>query len=293
LESKVNYTLVGFFVVLFTFGVIATGYWFSTAHNTDDYETYLSFMNEAVSGLTEQAPVTYNGVAVGFVEHISLNPNNLKQVRLQLRIKRATPVTVSTVATLLSRGITGVTYIGLSTKTASAPKLKAKRGEPYPVIAAEPSLLVELDNVVRQVTASMKEVSDSVGKLLDDKNQQSIRETLDSLAIVSKTFAKQNQSLDESIRYTNKILHNTALASEKFPTVIKSFNKMTDEVTQIAQTGKQAMHRVDEQILPSASDVLARLDYLSQKLDRVATQIEQNPSILVRGREPEPKGPGE
>src|SRR5690606_19698287 len=106
-----------------------------------------------------------NGVKVGYVDSIRLNPQDPQQVVLKLKIRRGTPITTSTIATLVSEGITGIDYVGLKALTSQAPPLKAKPGEKYPVIPSEPSLLVKLSTALEDVTKTIKGLTDSVGKV--------------------------------------------------------------------------------------------------------------------------------
>ena len=53
------------------------------------------------------------GVNVGSVKNIELDRSNLHLVKVLLRIQSTTPITMGTVGTLTSRGITGVVYIAL------------------------------------------------------------------------------------------------------------------------------------------------------------------------------------
>ena len=129
MEERVNYTMVGAFIVIMSIALLGIAYWLSMGRHTKVYDTYLVYMKEPVSGLSKMAPVKYNGVVVGFVRTIALDEDNPQLVSLQLSIEHSAPITQSTVATLRPQGITGMTYIGLKTKTAKAPRIKAIGGD--------------------------------------------------------------------------------------------------------------------------------------------------------------------
>lgn len=134
MEAKTNYTIVGVVVLILLVGLITTMLWLSIGFNQKKYTTYTVYMHEAASGLTQDAPVKYNGVQVGYVKEIRLNQNDPRQVEILLDIEEGTPVTTSTFATLNSQGITGVSYIGLSASTSNLTPITKMPGEPYPVI---------------------------------------------------------------------------------------------------------------------------------------------------------------
>ncbi|HEX4045681.1 MAG TPA: MlaD family protein, partial [Gammaproteobacteria bacterium] len=113
METNVNYTIVGAFVIFLVTAIVLGIIWLSSGFSFQHYSTYLVHMQESVTGLTIDSPVEYNGVQVGNVTSIEINHDNPRQVELLLNIKKDTPITRGTFATLTSRGITGITYIAL------------------------------------------------------------------------------------------------------------------------------------------------------------------------------------
>ena len=113
MESNVNYTLVGAFVLVLTLTLIIFITWLSTGFSSKHYKNYLVIMHESVSGLGVNSSVKYNGVNVGTIKKIYLSTDNPDQVRLILQIEEHTPVTQATSAMLNSQGLTGITYLAL------------------------------------------------------------------------------------------------------------------------------------------------------------------------------------
>ena len=152
MDTKVNYTVVGIFVVVLTVAFVVMFSWLSTTRHDQVYHTYLTYVHEDVTGLSVQTPVRYNGVKVGYVSSVELDPHNPQLVKLTLKVEEGTPITTSTVATLLPMGITGVIYVGLKALTPRAPLLGAKSGQKYPIIPAQPSLFMQLGKVLPELT---------------------------------------------------------------------------------------------------------------------------------------------
>ena len=65
-----------------------------------------SMTEESVAGLNLNAPVKYNGVEVGKVSDIRLDPVNPEKVRLTFAIEHGTPIKADTVAVLKTQGLT-------------------------------------------------------------------------------------------------------------------------------------------------------------------------------------------
>src|SRR5687768_2587669 len=111
METKVNYTIVGAFIILLIAAICLGIIWLASGLSLEKYTTYLVYMQESVSGLSVDSTVEYNGVDVGKVKSIELNHKNPQLVEVLLSIKSTTPITRGTSATLTSRGVTGVVYI--------------------------------------------------------------------------------------------------------------------------------------------------------------------------------------
>ncbi|MDE2089916.1 MAG: MCE family protein, partial [Gammaproteobacteria bacterium] len=114
METKVNYAVVGLFVLVLGAALIGIVLWLSAGNfNRQAYVTYYAYMQESVSGLNVNAPVKYHGVDVGRVRRIMLDPHDPARVRLVLDVVRGTPVKTDTVAMLAAQGLTGIAYVEL------------------------------------------------------------------------------------------------------------------------------------------------------------------------------------
>lgn len=307
MESKVNYTVVGLFVVLLGAALIALFLWLSNFKHDKVYQTYLVYVHEDVTGLSIQSPVRFNGVPVGVVKAIELDPRNPQLVRLNLSIEQGTPITTSTVATLQFQGITGVLYVGLKATTMDAPLLTAKAGEQYPVIPAKPSLLLQLSAVLPEITKNVKALGASITKVFDDKNRKAISESLQNISVFTKTLAENSKALNKSMRSLQKTLAKTEKASQQFPEVMMQMNKTLLQVRKTAVNiddaskgvkslmldGRMAITNFATQVLPGAQQTLDNLTVLSSNLKQLTGEMQSNPSMLIRGKQPAPPGPGE
>lgn len=178
METNVNYTVAGIFVIVLTACIVLAIIWLSSGISSQDYTLYKVYMKESVSGLSQDAPVEFNGVNVGTVTKIQINRRNPQLVQLLLKIQKDTPVTVGTRAKLGTRALTGISFILLEDKGLDMRPLVAAPGQPYPIINTTPSLLVRLDTTLTQLTKSFEGISTSIQSLLDNENLNSIRQIL-------------------------------------------------------------------------------------------------------------------
>ncbi len=250
METNVNYTIVGVFVISLVAAIVMAVLWMSAGFKFESYTTYALFMQDSVSGLNIDSPVEYNGVNVGAVKSVSLNNLNPHLVNVLLNIKSNTPITEGTIATLATRGLTGIAFIALKDKSDNRIPLKAHKGEKYPIIQTAPSLLTRLDTALSKLSDNIQIVTKSIQELLNQRNLNAIQATLANLQKITGYLAGNGRKFDE-------IFSNTNLASQQL------------------------------------SPVLTNLDNVTRTMNAVATDIKQNPSVLIRGTAPLPLGPGE
>lgn len=307
MDSKVNYTVVGIFVIVLSIMLVVFILWLTSLQHRQVYNTYIVYLHEEVSGLGPQSPVRYNGVKVGYVDAIWLNPQDPQQVVLKLKIRRGTPITTSTVATLMSEGITGIAYVGLKALTSQAPPLTAKPGEKYPIIPSEPSLLLKLSTALEDVTKTIRSLTESVNKVFSEENRRALSASLENLSKITKTFSDNSKNIDSSLQSMSKLLSNGEKASQRLPVVMeelegtltafrqlaKNFSAVGHTVNTTAQDTRTAMQNVSQQLVPSAQQLFDQLNTIAGNLQQISTQMQRNPSILIRGQNPPPPGPGE
>ena len=176
METKVNYAIVGAFVLVLGAALIAGALWLASGGTLQKkYDLYLAILDESVAGLNLNAPVKYNGVDVGKVRDIRLDPANPERVRLVFAIERGTPIKIDTVAVLKTQGLTGIAYVELSGGARDAAPLLAISPEEYPVILTKPSLSARLENVLTSVLAKLDSTSGNINAILSDENQAAFK----------------------------------------------------------------------------------------------------------------------
>jgi phospholipid/cholesterol/gamma-HCH transport system substrate-binding protein len=320
MEPKVNYTLIGLFVVLFTAALAVVVLWLGKGDYRKTYDRYYAYMTESVAGMSVNSPVKYRGVDVGRVKEIELNPDNPEQVRLTLDILRGTPVKEDTVAILDSHGLTGLAFVNLAGGSRDSPTLTAKGDQVYPVIKSGPSLLYRLDEALSKLLADQalsRLLNNSTGLVeearlvLDEQNRASLKQALHDLATVTQTLAARNQRLEQGVDSAAQTFQNLAQVSktlnEELPIILarvqRSVTALDSMSKELARTGttvgamvadtKPNLEQFTGQTLSEAGLLVTELRQLTATLQRVATQLEREPSSLVFGRAPQPRGPGE
>lgn len=297
MEAKTNYTIVGLAVVILSTALLATLLWLSVGFDKKKYIIYAVYVREAVSGLNIDSPVKYNGVQVGSVYKIALSRVDPQQVVLLLNIEEGTPITNSTRATLISQGITGVTYVGLSASSPDLTPLKKLPEEPYPIIPSKPSLLNQIDKTIKEVSENVNSLGLKIKAIFDEENTQNVKKTLENLQKFTTVVAEHNENIGQSLKNSDELFRNMAAASKDLK---KNINKLTKEMTSAGQSvsltmraGQNALNKISGQAIPQTVLLLQKLNNIAANLEKVSTQLRQNPSVVIRGTVPPAPGPGE
>lgn len=293
METRVNYTLVGLFVVLLTLGIVASALWLTDSLQEKPYKDYQILMNESVAGLSVQAPVKYNGVDVGYVSHLKINLNNPQQVILMVKIEPYVPITQDTRAILMAQGITGIAYIGLQGGKPGSKPLVAKAGEPYPVIQSIPSFLVRLDQSLQNLTSNINSLTINIKQMLSQSNLDALHQSLENINAVTSSLAQNRSKIDSTINSLNTTLKNTASASQKLPELVNHLSQMSQNVSNSSLGINKDVQLFSTQIMPQTYDTLNNLKNLTANLQSISSEIQNNPSMLIRGKSPAKPGPGE
>ena len=303
-----NYTLVGAFVLALGVALIAVVLWLASGGLWQKkFDIYLAIEEESVAGLNLNAPVKYNGVEIGKVRFIELDPRNPQRVNLYLAIERGSPVKQDTVAVLKTQGLTGIAYVELSGGALDAPLLRTLRGAKYPVIATKASLAARLENVLTSVLAKLDSTSNNINAFLSEANQRALSSTLADIAVVTHTLAARKVTLDGVIVNTGRALDNAARASDRLAPALErvalgadAVQRMGDAVTQTSQGAGATVNAVGADVkrftaeaLPELERLMAELSVLSVSLRRLSEQTERDPASLLRGHPAVHPGPGE
>lgn len=308
METKVNYALVGIFVIVLSAALVAGVLWIASGGDFQKrYDLYLAIEEESVGGLNLNAPVKYLGVDVGKVRSITLDPDNQQRVRLVFAIERGTPIKVDTVAILTTQGLTGIAYVELNGGSKDAEPLRARVEGEMPIILTQPSLSARLENVLTHVLAKLDGTSSNVDAILSDENRRNFSAALADIATVAKTIAARRSEIDQSIISATTTLDNTARLSAKLTPAVEQVSRSAaaverfgDEATlATANAGKTMdslgadLTRFGAETLPEMTRLLDELNVLAASMRRVAEQTERSPNSLIFGRSPVPPGPGE
>ncbi len=292
MESKINYTLVGLFVILLLAGLVFFVVWLEKINTENEYDYYHVYMNESVAGLNPDASVKYKGVNIGTVAKIGINSDNPQQVELLLKIKHGIKITQSTRATLKSFGITGLTFIELSGSSKTSLPL-VQDGNKIPVIPATPSIFNKLDVAFNSFTEKSYLALDKFNRLLNDDNLKKIADILLEARLLLKETRKE-------VTGFHQLIENGVVMEKNATQAFKTINTASKSVHELALTLKKNyadvgnnMEQDVHQSLELFNKLMYDMDILVDELQRTVQSFENSPSDLLFKKSQSKPGPGE
>jgi len=309
--SRVNYTIVGFFVLLFGIGVVWFGFWLGKYGKKDEYKTYQTYISESVSGLSKDSVVMLHGVSVGFVDGIYIDKSHIQTTQIILKIKKDIPITTDMVATTQMMGITGLLGIDIQGGSSKAPLLKASSNETIPTIKSQKSWVSSTKETLISVSKDVKVISEQLKKLLDEQNVKHIQNILQNVDSASAKLDTTLDDINSSITVFKASLQhmdsNFSSAIEDFHSMQQNFDKLTNKtlpvIDNISQTTKdfdratlsfsRSLKRGDYNIKRALQPTLIDIENLSSQVADLIENINNNPNALLFQSRKLKKGPGE
>ena len=246
METRANYVLIGAFTLLISLGLLGFGLWAAKFSSERHFQQYQVVFTEAVTGLSVGSPVQYNGIAVGSITDLDLDPSDPRKVIAQLRLNATTPVKTDTQAKLAISSLTGPPIIQLTGGSPQAARLVDSSKEAVPQIATAPSALQNISDTANRIVERMDEI-------LSDANVASITATLQHLESISGGMASRDEG-------TQALLLSARDAARKLETTLDTTNA--------------AIGRLDQNLVQQLPPILDKLDTTLTKLDAAAGNAE-------------------
>lgn len=199
METRASYILVGVFTLLAIIGALAFVLWTAGRGDGRSMSAYDVHFTGNVMGLSVASDVFFNGVKVGAVKQITLDPDDPARVKVRIQVDASTPVREDSVASLEGRGLTGVSVVQITGGSPHAPLLAAHDGRQVPVIASRASRLEELFAGMPQLVGAGNELLNRLADVLNAENRAALAATFHALDTVSARMAARADNLDRII----------------------------------------------------------------------------------------------
>ncbi len=305
--SKVSYTVIGLFVMLFTAGIIFFAFWLGNTGFKDDYDLYLLRTKESVSGLSKDSGVKLKGVDIGTVSAIEVNPQNIEEVEITLKIKQGIPIKEDMRGTISMFGLTGLSYVEIEGGTNGAKTLHSAEGD-LPVIQSGSSFLGRLENSFEDLSEKLVVILERGEELLSDENLKNFTALLDNANKVAAKGTdveeKMITTLDEAESAIKEFKTSFAKLSKNFDALavdlhkemkpsLKKFDSMTKSIDELASEIRKTVNRGDYNMGKIMQPTINDLREVAEQIDALTRQLRESPSDLLYKSSRPRRGPGE
>jgi phospholipid/cholesterol/gamma-HCH transport system substrate-binding protein len=300
MERNANYALVGFASLILLVGLAAFVLWLAQVRFARDYDIYDIVWDGPVRGMSVGGEVHFNGIKVGEVQRITLDPENASQVISRIKVTSDVPIKTDSFATQEPQGVTGVNYVQISAGTKARPLLKDSwpHGQ-IPVIRSQKSTLSDLIEGGGTVLQRSIEALDRVNRVLSDQNidqvtgmlkdMHSLTTELNSRKQVIADADKALQDLDVTLQRATKLEESAnGLVDGDGKRALANLADAAQSLKETSQKAQTLLTRLEGPTsdfatngLPQLSQAISSLQTATESLNRVLDEAERSPGALI------------
>ncbi|WP_439121842.1 MlaD family protein [Marivita sp.] len=293
METKANFVLIGAFTLAGLLGTLGFFLWFAQVELDRQFD-YYDIRFTSVSGLGNASDVRFSGLPVGQVVDVKLSPNQDGTILVRVEVDAATPVRTDSIATIEAQGVTGVSFVGISSGTPSAVLLEPTEETAVPEITSGRSTLQTLsEDAPRLLEETLTLVTD-VGDLLGAENRERINSiisnvetasaefanTLDGFSSISTTvndFAEQINLFNETL---NTLTGDLTDVLQTADTTLTSIGELSEQGKGVLQTGAETLSTAQSAIAMTEAYVTTDLSRTTEELRTTAAALQQEIAAL-------------
>lgn len=253
---------------------------------TQKWDTYyIVFEDYPVSGLQVGGTVNYQGIKVGRVEDIKIDPDDVLKVRVTINIEPGTPIKENTEAVLSLVGITGLKAVEIRGGTNEARTIS-----PGSNIKAGSTLIDDISERAISIAEKIDAIAQNINEITSEQNRENIAKILDETgAILEITRNKLSGTLDSFNRIANNTANLTEDLSRNLDSITQTLNNSIEDISdssvesinQIAETLNDELVLITRNLNKTVGDITDQTEYLLQDTRFHLNNIGQNTNTLV------------
>ena len=265
MENRLSYILVGAFIFVLLIGGVLSILWLGNYSDKGSFKFYKISTKESVSGLNEKAPVKLQGVQIGEVRGITINPYNAEEVLVTVRVQENAPIKEDTYAIIEAQGITGLSFIQLQGGTNEAKELKTStKVEEYGLIYSRPSTFSRLDKTITSLSAKAEMIFARAESVMSEKNVKNLEIIIENSAKIAESTNKTLANIEAHNKEINQLLQEATNAAVGIKNMSYAFTSAIDN------TGVDTMNNVRE----ASQSVKTVMSGLNQKIEKGSFDID-------------------
>src|SRR5712671_814096 len=305
METRAHYVAVGAFVLAVIFLAFVAVLWLGRAEFAQETKRYYIYFRGSVAGLNKGSQVQYNGIPVGRVIDIRVDPSNLEQIQVTVEIDTSIVNIKSDAQAFLEANIlNGIATVQIRGGTREASELVPRPGHKYAVITAGRSELEEVKASLPELVADLKAVAHSLNALLDENNRRAVSDTLQNIRSITGALVEPSKAVNEVVDNANKALADLrsffrdvdqsytekgglkdqlSQAFNDADRLAKNLNDAGRQLQQLIQENRPGIRNFTQSTLTQIGDVVTDLQRFVTGITRFVSEIERNPPKLLFG----------
>ncbi len=278
---------------------------------------YVGYRNLSLTGLQEGSKVKYHGLNVGQVTDISIDPDDIQRVIVEITLESGIPIKKDTKADVTMLGITGLKVIELRGGTNEAEPLE-EGGFIQPGRSITEMITGKAEVIAEKAEAVLNNITRLTSTGNREKFELFISNAGDAFSQLNEIFYDNKYTFQRSLKNTEQItadFHSLVISTDSLVTKINALTRsdsidqilgnlaeisrslkeaklvtLVDELNRTLSYSTKVLKEVDVSIMKTRSELGTTVETLKESveyLNQIARIISEDPSVLVRGVRPE------
>jgi ABC-type transporter Mla subunit MlaD len=286
LVSKATKVRLGIFLAIGSLLILVFAAAVAGNRLTQKWDTYyIEFVDYPVSGLQVGGTVNYQGIKVGRVEDIKIDPDNVLKVQVRINIEPGTPIKDDTEAVLSLIGITGLKAVEIRGGTNEARTIK-----PGGNIKAGSTMIDDISERAISIAEKIDLIAANINEITNEQNRENLAKILqETSGILETTSIKLSGTLDAFSRIANNTADLTDDLSRNMDFLTQNLagniNDISDSAVEsldtIAKTLNDELVLITRNLNQNVNDISDQAQYLMQDTRFHLNNVGQNTNTLV------------
>ncbi len=250
---------------------------------------YIAYKNVSVGGLNIGSAVQYHGIRIGRVEDLSIDPDDVTTVIVEISIKPGTPIKTDVQAVLSAVGITGLKQIEL---VGGDPKEENLKPKSY--IKPGVSTLDKITGKAEVIAEKLERILNNILDITSEENKQNIEDLIinakNSLNGINNILESNRGNIKYSLENISKIsdemsnlLTNITITTKEID--INKINTTIDDISKSVKEMNTAFKSINLTFVENRESIVRSVQLLERTIENIndfSRMISEDPSLLIK-----------
>ena len=315
MERKAHYALIGTFVLVSLAALLAFTAWLSNAQFDKKFDNYEISFRGGVQGLSEGTEVRFNGLKVGDITELRIDPNDNNSVIVDIQVEANTPIDFESIGRMEPLGLTGLNYIqiipggpnSLLIKNSTdkdpfrlkgeASRIDLLLGSGGTVMESSQAALARINAVMtpeaimdfHEILNNLKVITSNFVDLKVDpeifnRTMQSIEQASSDVSLAADAVDVAAKDFDVLIETDVKtVLDRSKISMEKLDKTLSAIEVLSKDSNQLITDGRDAINRLSNSGLTDIEETIDSIRRVVLGLESILINFEQNPTAFIVG----------